>query len=530
MTLFTPPAVPIIEQIPLIQVVNEDDQILLTSPDGDWFRILNFFPWQDYRVLAAQYYDALYDFNCSEAPKTEEGASDGPAESEEEAKQRLLAGRATLDRNVPVLYEPEFRTPAVRSVNPLSVAPGMVPVRSDGRKPKCFFALFKAFVGAPLMGFPSEPEAVFLLLGSNPSFARVCGFVPKSGVDPYWQTHVPSLRKLEQFDQIMREYGLWNQRKWDEVRQNVREEVVREENILVGDTTHYHAFSEFETVTYEDEKGKEQRKSQSKVTKSCGCEDRDTCSHPWELADDGAGTIVKSKTKIIWGHKASVTGLPGQEIPLDAAAVSDAPTHDGKTFHPHVGRIFENLPEIRPWFDTALYDSACCDQGLKDDFMRDFGMVLKTSLNPRGQKAVTENLPRCMEKITPFGTVTCEGGHEMDYKGVRNGTGTFIYQAPSGGNGAPVCMGCTHRPECCPNSETGRTVTVPFDVLPHIDHEDPPMAKRFQTVMMQRTSVERMTERLKCDLSGSSLTKRGNASFQAYLDKTMIAFHILLRN
>ena len=32
------------------------------------------------------------------------------------------------------------------------------------------------------------------------------------------------------------------------------------------------------------------------------------------------------------------------------------------------------------------------------------------------------------------------------------------------------------------------------------------------------------------DLGDDRLSKRGNASFQAYLDKTMIAFHILLRN
>ena len=47
--LFTSPAVPlipIIEQIPLIQVVNEDDQILLNSPGAEWFRILNDFLWQ----------------------------------------------------------------------------------------------------------------------------------------------------------------------------------------------------------------------------------------------------------------------------------------------------------------------------------------------------------------------------------------------------------------------------------------------------------------------------------------------------
>jgi hypothetical protein len=38
-----------------------------------------------------------------------------------------------------------------------------------------------------------------------------------------------------------------------------------------------------------------------------------------------------------------------------------------------------------------------------------------------------------------------------------------------------------------------------------------------------------MIKRLKCDLGDPRLTKRGNESFQAYLDKTLYAFHILLR-
>ncbi len=402
---FTSPAVPVIEQIPLIQTVCEDDQILLSSPDGDRFRILNFLPWQDYREPAAQYYDALYDFNRIEALKRDEKTSDTSAESvesEEDAKKRLLSERATVNKETPVLYESEFRTPAVQTTNPHNIAPGIVPFRSDGRKPKCFFALFKGFIGASLMGFPPEPETVHLLLTSNLSFARVCGFVPKGENDPYRQKHVPGLRKIEQFDQIMSEYGLWDQIKKNEVARNIREKVIREENRIVGDTTHYHAFSGFETLTFEDEKGKEKKKSQSKVTKKCNCEDRENCRHPWELSDDGAGTIVKSHSKIIWGHKASIIGLPGQEIPLDAAAVSDAATYDGQTFFPHTVRLFEDFPEVRPWIDTALYDAACCDQGLKDTFQEELNIVLMASFNPRGKKAVTEDLPRGHGKNNPL--------------------------------------------------------------------------------------------------------------------------------
>ncbi len=96
------------------------------------------------------------------------------------------------------------------------------------------------------------------------------------------------------------------------------------------------------------------------------------------------------------------------------------------------------------------------------------------------------------------------------------------------GSNESVCSVCEHRTECTPLSSEGRTVTVPFSLLPHIDSDDPPMAARFRAGMKLRTSVERMIKRLKCDLSDDRLKKRGNASFQAYPDKTMTAFRILL--
>jgi hypothetical protein len=194
------------------------------------------------------------------------------------------------------------------TVSPEALAPGVVPLRLGGKTPKCFFALFKSFLGATIMGFPAEPEAVYLLLCSNPSFLRACGFAPKDEKDEYCGKHVPSLRKLQQFDQIMRDSGLWNKIKLSEVRRNIEEGIIKKENELVGDTTHYYAYSGFETVPYKDENDKEHRKSQSKVTKNCRCEDRAICTHEWILADGGAGTIVKSGNKMHWGHKAALLG------------------------------------------------------------------------------------------------------------------------------------------------------------------------------------------------------------------------------
>lgn len=513
-------------QLPLLHVINEDDRLLSKSSHAIWYQLLRDFPWQSYRDLGALYYNALYDFNLSallrERPEENK-------ETKNQGRQRLLFERTTMDDSRPVMHEITPKPIKAPLVSPQSISPGVVPRRLGGKKPKDFFALFKSFIGACLMGFAPEAETVHNLLTSNLSFARVCGFIPSDSDERYWYQNIPSLRKIEQFDQIMTEYGLWNQQKWEEVRRNLENGIIKEESELVGDTTHYHAYSGFETVGYTDAKGNDKKKSQSKVTKNCRCEDKENCPHPWRLADDGAGTIVKSNKKMIWGHKASILGLPRQGIALDASAVADAATHDGVTLLPHVEMLFEKLPEVKPWINRILYDSACDDKKLKDEFDDRFGIELKTSLNPRGRKPVVENLPDGMSKVTPLGEVLCNAGYEMDYKGARFDFEKFIYQAPTDENGSSVCLTCPNKPNCSPESTKGRVVTISFDLLPGINPNDPPMSKRFKAMMTRRPSIERMIKRLKCDLSDDRLKKRGNDSFQAYLDKTMISFHILLR-
>ena len=523
-------------QAPLIHEVHADDQYLLNTIDGEWFEILHDFPWEDYRHPAAAYYDALYEFNLSDG-QTPVGDNATPLETKEQARQRLLFDRATMQapQGPPpqILYRGnvvEFKVP---EVDPLGLAPGVVPLRLVGRKPKCFFGLLKSFIGTALMGFPAEPEQVHLLLKSNPSFARVCGFAPKEKgrSEPYHYCQVPSLRKLEQFDQVMRRAGVWEQIKVSEIKTNFQSGVIKEEKELVGDTTHYHAYSGFETIIYEDEKGEIKKKSQSKPTKKCRCEDWSECSHAWELSDDGAGTVVKSRTKMFWGHKASVIGLPKQGIAIDAVALSDGATHDGQTFFPHVEKVFEQYPELASSIERVLYDSACDDVELKARFSDELGVELKASFNPRRSKAITKELPRGIEKITPYGVPVCLAGHEMDYKGIRYESEKFIYEAPRQDDGTSVCVNCHERANCCKRStRSGRTLTVSFDTLAHIDPNDPPMAKRFKAIMRRRPLVERMIKRLKCDLGDDRLSKRGNESFQAYLDKTMISYHMLIRH
>jgi len=188
-------ALPAFVQIPLMQVVNEDDELLANSPDALWYQILKDFVWQNYRLIGAAYYNSLYHFNCLRKKTSNNVNGD---ETKQQAAQRLLFDRATMDEKAPILFKDRSTPDVEPTILPSSIAPGITPCRLGGKKPKCFFALIKSFIGAPLMGFAAVPEKVHSLLTSNLAFARVCGFIPKGTDEQYWYKYVPSLRKLEQ--------------------------------------------------------------------------------------------------------------------------------------------------------------------------------------------------------------------------------------------------------------------------------------------------------------------------------------------
>ena len=81
---------------------------------------------------------------------------------------------------------------------------------------------------------------------------------------------------------------------------------------------------------------------------------------------------------------------------------------------------------------------------------------------------------------------------------------------------------------CYRGQSGGRQVTIPQSRLPWLDPEFPQLSKRFLKAMARRTSIERLHKLMKFDLGDDRLTKRGNAAFQALLDKTLLAMHVLL--
>lgn len=523
----------------LFHIIDEDDRTLLESGENLWFSILYFFSWETIRELGSRYYTALGDFNRKQAQRREKGQSTAstmqPPVSRKEAARDFLFSRDTMkatESEKNILYHQDVVVSEQQQwqCSAEEIAPNRTPTVLAGRQPKCFFALYKAFLGAMLQGFPGTPEIVHQLLNTNPAFARVCGFIIPNRNDSYHARHIPSLRKLEQFDQIMTDYGLWAAGKIDEVSRNLQSGVIKHETTIVGDTTHYFAYSGFETIEYTDEKGKVKRKSQSKMTKQCSCKDHDSCPHEWVAADDGAGTVVKGNTTMYWAHKASIVGFPGQDIPLDMIAIDDGSTSDSLTFLPHIEALLKTYSGLEMTIDTALYDSACDIEKLRETLRDKYSITLKTTVNPGRRQALTDDLPKGIAAISPYGTVRCKADHEMDYQGRRKGDQLFIFAAPKETDGTPVCKNCPLRSECCNRTNTtGRRVQLPWEMFPAINPDDPQIAARFKQIMKQRPAVERMIKRLKCDLSSPYLTKRGNKAFQAYLDKTMMAFHILQR-
>lgn len=593
-------------QLPLVHCVESDDVYLRGRPDVLWFTLLSSVDWgQEFAATGAQYYEALWQFNAAQTRAQAEQAAKRAAanpETKREATTRLLFDRATMREEAPILAEDPPEDLPLIHVDPAALAPGVVPARLAGRAPKCFFAMFSAFVAVAVKGRAPEPEAVSEELRDNPSFARACGFTLPDPAVGYRQSDVPSLRKLEQFDQIMTDRGLWDQAAVQRVAANLKAKIVEVRSALVHDTTHFHAESTRTAVDLPEAHGKEagnalsvdasdsstkkstqvpeakiasgvegatnaasakedapavkigkgekqkKRKSQSRTTKNCRCEDRATCPHEWVLADPGAGTVVKAGGKMHWAHKAStLTFVGGEGVLLDAVALTDAASHDSKSLVPHLARVFERHPKLKGIVNRVLDDSAADDAALKAAVLNDFSIELLTKPNPRGRKPMTTDLPRGIDHLTNLGVPVCRAGFPFDFIGCRHEEKRFLFQAPDaptekeadvgpGAQGAifssetaqPICAGCPLKGECCRDGAQRRNVSIPFDRLPWIDPAFPQLSIRFEKEMAQRTVIERLHKLMKDDFGDENLTKRGTKAFQARLDKTKLAMHLVL--
>ena len=272
---------------------------------------------------------------------------------------------------------------------------------------------------------------------------------------------------------------------------------------------------------------KKKRKSHPRVTKNCRCKDRQHCDHAWINADPGAGTVVKSTGKMYGGHKASTVGFAEQEVLLDAVAMSHAARHDARSLVPHLSRLFQRHPDLRGLVTRVLDDGAADDPQRKASIREQFAIELLAPINPRRRQPMRRQLPRGIDHLTPRGVPVCAAGYPFELLGFRQATEPFLFRAPQDAEGESVCQGCALRAACYRGKSGSRVVTISADRLPWLDRELPQLSKRFAKAMARRTSIERLHKLMKFALGDDRLTKRGNGAFQARLDKTLLAMHVL---
>jgi len=506
-----------------------DDYVLENNPEVVYVSVLDDFDFNIFTEEEKRYYTALADFNRKLVKKQKKNDSQenntDKSETKEDAYQRLLFEIIDKDPcKESVLYEiPSMGLVDIKKVhhNP----------KGAGRKPKEFYALVKAFMGVSYMGLKNSPAVVYSQLINNPPFARKCGFKYIVYEETKHSQHnIPSLRKLEQFDQIMNLYGIWATLKWKMVNRNLDDGTVNVEEDLVFDPSHVEGNSGFTTVKATDEKGKKLKRAVGLLSKRCNCSDKDNCEHSWEVTDHGCGVVVKSQNKKYWAHKASFVGFPKSQVPIDAAALNFASTNDGQTLIPHLKRLQRHVPIAVEKANRIFADGPYNTIDNKEFVRDEIGAVLYAPINPRNIKVPSAENIKGIDHFTKCGVPICDAGLSLEMKGRDISNREYIWGPPLIINNNKTLTACSHcllKINCCPQGQ-GRTLRTQASDFPQIDWDNPQHLSRWKKQYCKRTSIERMIKQLKVDYQVEYFNKRDSLNFQGHLDKSMLALHILL--
>jgi hypothetical protein len=505
-----------------------DDYVIENNPDVTYDNVLNKYDFNLFQDEEQLYYKSLSDFNLKLVKKAKEKKIqqhvDKP-KTKDEAYQELLW--EILERE-PSKETVLFELPSIGFVSPDEIHHNY---KGAGRKPKNFYALVKAFLGVSYMGLKNSPDMVHSQLINNPSFARKCGFKYIINEETkHCQHNIPSLRKLEQFDQIMNLYGIWDKMKWKMVNQNLADGTVNIEPDLIFDPSHVEGNSSFRVVETENEQGKKIKKAVGKLSKRCSCADPKECEHAWEVTDHGCGVVVKSQNKKYWAHKASFVGFPQSHVPIDAVAVNYAATNDGQTLIPHAERLIKHVPIVIEKVDRVFADGPF-NTATNKDFVRDkIGAVLYAPINPKNVKILSADNIKGIDHFTKNGVPICDAGLPLEMKGRDITHHQYIWGAPVINNKNRIltaCSCCLLKKNCCPNGR-GRTLRTKACDFPQIDWNKPQHSARWKKQYRKRTAIERMIKIIKVDYCAEHFNKRDSVNFQGHLDKAMLALHILL--
>jgi hypothetical protein len=369
---------------------------------------------------------------------------------------------------------------------------------AKGRKGIDFYALFKAFLLAPLLYVEVMVSSVHLQIAGNSDFRAVCGF-----------TTIPSLKTFERFDQIMIENGLWEKARRLMVNFNIQQGIIEKEEQLAVDTTHVEA----EATLHAKRK----------------CGHSELCDCPDIPTDDNVGLMRKSNTVTYIAHKVALVCGVKSELPL-SRSIFKGGQHDGTTLAPTLEKVKQDLPE--EWLETVQYVSADGIYQTKENQEQTKNILqakLLAPINPR--KIKDQQLDACgVTKLDKYGVPHCISGHRLKLKGLDETKKQYVWTCPVfDPKYKQEGISCTEscHIQCCNGAQTGRTIRIPQAMAPQIDSEFPQHLQSFKTKYAERTAIERVNAQAKEGLSMRRVHKRGRVAVEAHVDRCIITAHAL---
>lgn len=527
-----------------------DNRAVLSDPvNQPWLAVVERVSGELFEVLSRRYYLALYDFRKRTARPELPGKVRVVAEGKKKAQQAMLELIEARKEHPPSAVttfveardfvddgdDGKKKLPDALKDFEVSPPPLAQILGGRGRPPADALCLMRAFLAAPVMGVGDDPTSVHDLLHSNPTFARMCGFLGRDlrrQPGDLTSRRLPAPATCEEFDEVMTRYGLWQHARLQRVRDNLESGVVEVENTLAFDTTHLEANSHCSNVSPGQADGagdkKVKQRKVPRVRKHCDCgkECWETCEHPWSPTDQGAAVVVKGKGRAYWAHKCSVASFGDSEIPIDARALNYAAQSDGKTLMPHLEVLESDLPEVIKTLLHVLADSAYVENRGPIAERYD-GAQLHAPVRGRNTSAQVAKGFAGVDHFTPTGVPVCEAGHYFEMRGRDITKERYIWAAPDGHDDKPVCQGCPLADNCL-HKGTRRHVRVERKDFPQINWEHPQHLARNRARYARRTGVERAIKRVKVDLRGEHLTRRDVHRVQAHLDRRLLVLHLLL--
>ncbi len=534
----------------LLPVESSDDDELVTNPvNAGWLAVLEQLNAKRFKVVARRYYLGLSHLRKQSRRSALPGQVQIQVKGQQQALQAMLAhmeeqkqgkGQEESARTNKIFVEsgPTDQLELPEALRDFTVEPPSLQTlrQGPGRPPCDALCLMKAFLAAPLLAVDDNPTDVHLLLHSNPSFARQCGFLGRNvhrQPGEWTSRQLPSKAVCEEFNEVMTRYGLWQLVRLEQVQHNLNTGVVKIEDGIAADTTHIEANSHCDNVRPQNDNGPDEtQKKHRKVNRmrkhcQCGRERWESCEHPWTPTDTGAAVVVKGRTRIYWAHKASVLSFADSEIPIDLRVCQYAAQHDGKTLVPHLEALAQVLPEVAEKLTYVLADDAYRDN---DAEVARFGQQarLVVPIHPRKPDPALDGKFRGIDHFTASGVPVCMQGHRFQMLGRDLNEECYIWVAPEQEASAqPVCADCPLVKSCLRNKGR-RHIRVPREMQPHIDWDAPQHLKRQRALYQQRTGVERAIKRLKVDLKAEHLTQRDALRVQAHLERKLLTLHLLL--